>query len=350
MSIVFVEGRKSRSAARPWVFMLLLSLQILCPGAPSAEDIGRPYYDLQLDKIKTLIDSYEGDGRVLEQAKNSLDKLLRGYARYPEVHIQMARYYMHRSTIDGRSYHGRMVAAAERETQEALRIDKNYAPAHLFLGHIYSFTGRYSLAETELETAKQLGSESPWLEIRYAELERRTGHADQTIDRLNKFIGSKPEPDVLTAAYQELGSAYSKIGDLDGTNRAYKKVTELEPDDAWAQGNYARFLLFYRGDFNGAIKYAAKALQIMPYGHAAYTLAGGFYAKWAHLRLAQQDPAEAEYYLNLARELYPDMGRMMAEMSRYPKMQVTVQAFRAVGVSEPLKRVQSPPASSPKGD
>lgn len=62
-----------------------------------------------------------------------------------------------------------------------------------------------------------------------------------------------------------LMSAYYKTGNVKKLGDFYKMEAERYKTNAWAQGNYATFLLFYLNDPDGAIQYGRKALKLMDY-------------------------------------------------------------------------------------
>ena len=331
--------------ARVWV-VILSTLLLICatlwltlPGYIERRVHARAapvdYTRLQLDRARDRLDRYEGDRRLLDEAKGILDKLERNDSRNPDVRVQMARYYIKGAQIDGGTYHGRMMFSAREELQAALASDPNHAEAHLLLGHLYTAAGQYKAAEAEFAVARRLGTRSPWLEVNVAEMEMHTGRARQAADRLQRFIDGQPEDRrALVGAYSVIEKAYVVLGDLDSADRAYRAEIELDPRSAWSRGNYAAFLLFRRGDADGAIRYAGEALELMHYGNGVFIQAAALYTKWATLRLTDGGREESEKYLDAARKIHPDMIDMARRLRRYPTMRTTLEAFRSMGVAE----------------
>jgi tetratricopeptide (TPR) repeat protein len=63
---------------------------------------------------------------------------------------------------------------------------------------------------------------------------------------------------------------------------AYERMIELDPLGAWKNVNFAIFLNEYVADYDGAERYAERALEIMEFPMARYQLAAARYQKlWA---------------------------------------------------------------------
>jgi tetratricopeptide (TPR) repeat protein len=72
------------------------------------------------------------------------------------------------------------------------------------------------------------------------------------------------------------------MGDLDGAENAHQRNVALVPELAWAKGDYANFLV-NKGDWEGAIAMAQKALGQMRYGAAKRTLANAYCGQGASM-------------------------------------------------------------------
>jgi len=78
-------------------------------------------------------------------------------------------------------------------------------------------------------------------------------------------------------------------------------------------------LLFYYQDVDGAIRNGRKALSIMNYGAARFTLASSLYTKWSALK-AEGRLEEAQKYWDEAYALHSDTSRIEQKLIGFPHL------------------------------
>jgi tetratricopeptide (TPR) repeat protein len=126
--------------------------------------------------------------------------------------------------------------------QGALRLDPDFAMAHMRLGQYYSaFVGKNERALAELDRAYQLrpgvtGREQRRIEAAYYGLLERY---DEKAESLRVLASLYPDDE---EAHQELASAYYDLGQLDQAVLELYQVLRLNPDSAPAYGNLVLYL------------------------------------------------------------------------------------------------------------
>jgi Tfp pilus assembly protein PilF len=152
----------------------------------------------------------------------------------------------------------------------------------------------------------------------------------QRLDKENK-----PQRKALVEYYARLATLRQQQRNLVAADAAYRQMLRVNPNSAWNHGNYASFLLFQRGNADGAITEANRALGIREYGMGRWTLGAAQYCKWAQLRSARS--VEAQHFLNLARANSPDPDSVMVQAGlaagSAPSIRKMIEALRETGVS-----------------
>lgn len=185
-----------------------------------------------------------------------------------------------------------------------------------------SIAGRHQQALDALRTAEKLGTQDPWLQNNWADLLIDEGNYEAAASKYRKVIDSRtPNKKAKSAAFDGLINYYSGTGKLDETDQTYRKLLAFEPGSAWNYGNYARFLLCWKDDYDGAITRSRQALDIMDYGVGRYWLAAGLYRKWAQYVL-HGDPGAGKAYFLEASAIYPDPNEVVAGAQGCPAVQL----------------------------
>lgn len=295
--------------------LIVLLVATLSVGSVLA-DAKRPQLDKKSDAsfkhAIELLEGYRGQQSELEVAHVELNKVLEKYPRYAPAYREMSRYYIAQGFLIGRQFEPGALEAAEMALNKALEIEPNYAEAYVLRGHLYRLLGRYDDAVTALETAEKLGTNDPWLNCNWAALLMDKRQYDEAIRRYQLATTQKgANRKVKLAAYEGLARYYEKIGNHEKVEATYTELISAEPDYAWGYGNYARFLLCQKDDFDRSIAMARQALQIMSYGNGRFWLAAGLYRKWASIVIANGGEGGEEYFAE-AYKVHDDLNQVAA--------------------------------------
>lgn len=307
------------------LFLPILAI-VVSPGAHGSQS--SPGCD-EVPEIKSSLDSYRGDGKLLKEAKSLLDAVLRIDANCAPAYMELARFHIMDGHIHSNIIRPESLALAERSLNDAVAVDPDYADAYVLFGHLYRLMGRHKDAVESLEKAKLIGTGNPWLWLNWADLmidERRYDLAAQYYQQVidSKTTNSK----AMLAAYEGLITYYEDTGALSNADIMHLDAIQYEPDNAWLYGNYASFLLYKVGDYDKAIQYGRMALERMDYGVGRQTLAAALYRKWAQYLVVENDRGAGQEYFDEAYRLYPNV-RKIAEYANYsPHLQPTLVAFR----------------------
>jgi len=145
--------------------------------------------------------------------------------------------------------------------QGALRLDPDFAMAHMRLGQYYSaLVGKNERALGELDRAYQLrpsvtGREQRRIEAAYYDLQERY---DEKAESLRVLVSLYPDDE---EAHQELASAYYDLGKLDQAIAELREVLRLNSLSAPAYGNLVVYLARHN-QADAAIAAASEATKL----------------------------------------------------------------------------------------
>jgi serine/threonine-protein kinase len=156
--------------------------------------------------------------------------------------------------------------------QQAEQLNDKPPEVHFVLGSVYSATGKYAEAITELKKAIALAPSSDEGYRRLGAAYLASGDATHAIEAFQKAVQ-------LNSYYwvnqNLLGGAYFKLGDYTKALDAFQQVITLQPDINAGYENVAS-IYAQQGKFQESIPYYQKALQIEPY-YTAYSNLGTAY-------------------------------------------------------------------------
>jgi len=218
---------------------------------------------------------------------------------------------------------------SESAILSSLAIEPEYAESYVLLGHLYTQMKRLDEAETALGKAEAIGTESPWLNVNWADLLSKQEKHDDAIERYLKTVDDGPTHSrTYTTALSRLSKLYRLTNRLDEANKYKLLQLNHEPSNAWAWGNYSYFLLFYYSDVDGAIYRGRKALEIMDYGMGRFTLGSALYTKWAMLKNDPDRADEAQLYFDEAWSIYPKPQRVIETAVHYDYTKITAKELK----------------------
>lgn len=172
-----------------------------------------------------------------------LEKLLKLHPGDKRAHIQMAGYH---GGIDD--------AAALRHLNEAIKIDKNFAPAYNSIGYTYMAMGKYADAEAAFKTYIKLIPNNPNPYDSYAELLMKTGKYDESIKQYNMALAKDP---TFVASYRGIGNNHVYKGDHNKARETYQMMFDKAPNNGIRQQALAAMTNAWLSEGN-----KAKALEV----------------------------------------------------------------------------------------
>ena len=276
-----------------------------------------------------LLDQYQGDPQLLQQAGAKLRQALAMNPDEPAAYVELARYTMKASGLNPTS-----LARSEELIRRAITIAPNFGNAYVLLGYVLTHADRLKEAEAAFAAAKQHRATSPWLEFNIAEMQESQGKRQLAAETFMRVAALSTNPTGLrSSALSWLQKYYVGEKQLQQADLAYRKQIELEPDHPWPKGNYSAFLRMYRLDLDQSERYAREALRLMNYGMARQSLAKTLYLKWAEALVVQKDAKRAEELYAEAQRFHPDPAILLEEVGFYPKPHPIVGLLASKGIS-----------------
>lgn len=263
-----------------------------------------PDVQARVEHVRALLDSWSGQGDILEKARNELDGILAQDPRSAPAHREYARYYIMSGYIMNNEVDPEALRAAEQSLKTALELDPKYSDAYVLAGHLYLLQKRNQDAKDALDKAQTLGSTNPWLDINRAAIYMAEGNPGVAQASYHIVVDrGTSDRRAMEGALDGLIYAYRAMHQDGDADKTYRQLIAYSPDVAWNYGNYGGFLLCRMDDFDGAIVQFRAALSKMPYGLAYRGLAAALYRKWAE-HMLNDEPALAAGLVEEAQTLY----------------------------------------------
>jgi Tfp pilus assembly protein PilF len=149
---------------------------------------------------------------------------------------------------------------AEREYQNALRIDPSYVKVYANLGQLFVSKSKLEDAKKYYEKAIELDSHTGEIRSGYAYLLERLGRADEARAEYESAVRLSPKSARLFYTY---GAFLDQRGELDAAIAQYQRALEVDPNLADAHSELATALLT-KGDSQKAEAHYLEAARLDP--------------------------------------------------------------------------------------
>ena len=212
-----------------------------------------------------------------EKAQNLIQRAYAQDSNEPWVAIAQSRLTL----IDGyrvgqrhnlKSYDRDAVELSKEQAAQAVKNAPDQAMAHIQLAMALTILGELRSAWNHLNTADSLDEASfyPWyLRTVIAIHKKDESFAKRGFNEIEKRISHDYQRRLLLQEKMRL----TKITkDIEERERLHQATINLDPNDAYAWGNYGSFLLAQKR-YHEAVHYLEKAVSLKPYGLATSQLA-----------------------------------------------------------------------------
>lgn len=171
---------------------------------------------------------------------------------------------------------------------EALKLNPDLAQAHVAKARTYTRASMPIEANAEVNTALSINPKLAGAMFIRAEIYRKSGDLVNGEKWYREFIAATPHATRKSNGFHWIGkmfqdAAYRDPKQRDALNlkakKAYEHMVELDPNGVWKTVNFAIFLNDMVADFDGAERYAQKALTLMEFPMARYHLAAARYQR-----------------------------------------------------------------------
>ena len=244
-----------------------------------------------------------GSDSDLTHARHILERLIESNPKLAQAYVELARVAM-KTNWSAQGLH-----QAENLLDSALQIEPDSANAQILMGYVYAHQKRFPQAEALFAQAAKSGTGNTWLWCNWGELFLMQGKPDQAIPKYREVLQHPMTTgrwDIARLdAYRHLIALLQDRRDLDGMEALYKqRVQDFGPGSCYS-AEYSLFLLNVRGDAQGAIDLAHRALkQDCDDSESRSILGLASYVQWA-----ATDGAASVEALNQAR-IYMPAGPM----------------------------------------
>ena len=118
---------------------------------------------------------------------------------------------------------------AKEKLNRAIELDPRNSMAHATFGLLFQLEGEDELAEDYFKRAVRFDSNNAQARNSYGVFLFEQKRYHEAVDQLskaseNRFYANRP------AVFENLGTAYQRIGDLEGADYAYTRAIQLNPD------------------------------------------------------------------------------------------------------------------------
>jgi tetratricopeptide (TPR) repeat protein len=264
-------------------------------GLALAKDARPPEYEQALE----LIHSFGGSGDGLRRAMALAAQLAKSHPKsgYAQV-LQAELLSTWQLNQDGEP--PEVATRVIQLTNEAQRLDANLAQLYVARARALLRTGNIDMAGGQADVALNLEPTLSGAIFMRGDVYRNQNKFKEAETWYLKFIEISPSKLRQSNGYYWIAKTFQNAAMLEPAQRpahlkkaqtAFLKMIELDPEGPWRNVNYAIFLNNDMADFEGAERYAQKALSIMEFPMARFHLAIARYQKIAQGMKALDDQA-----------------------------------------------------------
>ena len=279
-----------------------------------------------------ILDVFPAADGAHNAAAEKLRRALALDSGYAKAYVQVGRLQIAGGPEFGRQFAGVSAESASRAIMKALELDPADGQAWVLQAHLLIDMHQPADAKYALLKAEQLGADSAWLALNWAEVYEDQGNIEAAMEKYRSVVAnSAAKKAALNHALQELTVYYAAHHDWERADETFLKAIAINPRGAWLRLRYADTLLAH-GEFEKAIRYARETLQIKDYAAARRVLAVALYGRWAIDVNRQENRARAQASYDEAHALLPDLDAVAVEASRYSGTRIIAEALIREGL------------------
>ncbi len=286
---------------------MIMFIVISCTVAVHAAAFGSSVDEQRLYlKAQKILDDWRGNAVLLKEAEEILQELM---AKNPDsafAHVGFGRLAYKKGYINNRNYKEADLIKAHKYFNRALEINPELFDACFYSAYAYIFSRNWQKAGQMAGKAKELDPESPRTGLLMAEIALWQERFKEAAQWANFAISKTTDNKILIDSHRLLTKVYRKQKQYDLAEQSYLKIIELDPDSPWAMSNYSSFLSYFKSEYDRAIEYGRKALELMDFGMGHRVLAKAYYGKGFDFLLNNNQTDVSIDYFKLAIEHYPD--------------------------------------------
>lgn len=236
-----------------------------------------------------------------DEAIASYQNALQLQPDYAEVHHHLAEIY----------FWQRKFREAIASCHKAIELQPDFAPNHKILGNILQTQGDIEAAMNAYDKALELNPEFAEAYINQGSILSKLGRNEEAVVCLEKAIAIKPN---IGAAYWNLANIYLQLEKLEKVVQCRKQAFLLEPKLVNAETlNDLGTAIGKLGDFEEAITYYQKSIELQPNYHLVHLNLGVSLRKTGKLDAAKEELQKAVTLKPDDPEIYNNLGSILVE-------------------------------------
>ncbi len=212
-------------------------------------------YDLYLQGRNILRNGHTQD--AYKQAVGLFDQAIEKDSNFALAYTGLADSSLR---MYGETKDGMWAQKATLAAQQAERLSNNLPEVHLSLGSVYSMTGKYTEAVSELKRALELAPNSDEAYRNLGDAYSLSGQSEEAIEAFQKAVAANS---YYWTNHNALGNAYFGLGDNPKALPEFQKVIEIAPDSPMGYEGVGMVYL-REGKWGEAIPQYQKALALAP--------------------------------------------------------------------------------------
>lgn len=203
---------------------------------------------------------------------------------------------------------------------QAVTLDKNYAPAYAAMGLAYNTGFRWKnrgkewveKAKTQCEHALAITPQLAEGHTCLGNVFVSTGRYQDAVQQFQRSLDLDHNSDETLSS---LADAYQKLGNASAAEDAYRKAISLRPN-YWGVYSYFGYFYYKQARYADAAGMFRKAIQLAPLNHTLYFNLGGMYLQLGEYQQAVEALRQS-VALRPTFEAYGNLGAVYFYMRRY---------------------------------
>lgn len=165
----------------------------------------------------------------------------------------------------------------------SLKIARDIPDAYVTLAKLELDLRRIPVADRNARQAYKLAPDKPEVRFVMARVAEESRRYDEAEQHYRRYIELSGKPIRQSNTYYAMGRMFARMRppQVAKGDEAFQKSIKHDPAAPWKHHGYAEFLLFTRGDYEGALFHAGEAARLMQHSTFRHVGALALYAKWA---------------------------------------------------------------------
>ena len=260
------------------------------------------------NEANEALGQYNGEPGGLDIARINLKKLMDIDPKSPDTQIIKAKLIFQDAYISYDNYKKDKLDHVLNICKDVIKTNPQRIETYiLYAAALMKSKKQNSLlrAKALLDTASKINPKNIRLLLSYIKIADEYKKSDEVIRLSLEVISLADKKWQKALAYANLTDAYRRKKNYTAAGEAYLKIIELQPSSPWALVNYSSHLRRQK-DFDGAITYAKKSLELSNFGMGRKVLSKAYYRKGHQLHWKQKDKINSRKWFQLGVEAYPN--------------------------------------------